>query len=128
MSGSAEQLLVSPVGRYGKFWRVEKNFTVHVDGETDVIPKTFLTDFASTQVPRLLLPEVTAYHDWLYEIQKYSRLRSDQLFMKYMIQRRINFIIRWGFYIGVRLFGWIPWWRNARKKRKGVSKVEVSDS
>jgi len=124
MSSCAEDLIVSPVGLYGKFWRLRQEFIVEVDGERDIVPQDFLTDFASTQVPRLLLPGASAYHDWLYWEQKYSRLRCDQLFMKYMITKRVNFIIRWAFYLGCRLFGWAAWWRNKWLKGRGVRRPE----
>lgn len=122
MSEFTNPLIVSPQGKYGKFWKLKEGLEYHVGTEESkeviYVPAGFITDFASTQIPRLLIPNCATIHDYLYSKQIYSRKRSDEIFMESMQVLQVNFIIRWTFYVGVRLFGFIPWWRHGRRKKR----------
>ena len=80
-----------------------------------VIPKGFITDGAS--VPRILywLFEPTGIlfipailHDYFYATKSVSRADADRIFRENVIKEGC-WLAGWLAWIGVRLFGWIPW-------------------
>jgi len=95
MSSFTEKLIVSPLPD-GKHWVVRKPFTYYIGEENSdsfvIVPAGFITDFAS--VPRIfwrLVPRWGKYgtaavlHDYLYWCQKYTRKRSDEIFLEAML-------------------------------------------
>lgn len=113
----------SPIG-LGKFWYIREELTFYVRGKKVVLPENFLTDFASTQMPRLLLPICATFHDWGYWEQKYPRKEYDLMFLELMTFFRINPVIKWMAYAFVRSpFGIVAWYINKWKKERGVSRI-----
>ena len=121
MSSFTKPLLVSAAGAYGKWWKTERDFEYHVGAEGSkeviIVKKGFLSDMASTQMPRLLLPQCAVLHDWNYQEQKYSRKRCDEIFLESMSVMKVNPIIKWSFYLVVRLFGFIPYYLHGRHRK-----------
>ena len=127
MSRFTEPLVVTPRPD-GKTWIILSDFGYGVgsEGSGDVInvPIGTYTDFAS--VPRLLwtiLPKWGKYgnaaviHDWLYWEQKRSRREADQIFLEGMEVLNVVAWQRTAIYRAVRMFGWLAWNSNRRKKR-----------
>lgn len=97
-------------------WTVMREFSFYftIDGEkrTVIIPKGFVTDFAST--PRILYPllpptgkhnRAALAHDYLYSIGRFSRKHSDQAFYQLLGACKVNKTISELAYWGLRLFG-----------------------
>jgi hypothetical protein len=93
--------------------RVPENIQVRLSCLTINIPKEFKTDGAS--IPRIfwwtgwrpfdgdtILPAIV--HDFLYRWH-FPRLTADLIFLNLMETRRVSFLKRWTYFIGVRLFG-----------------------
>lgn len=125
MSSFTEPLIVEKVGK--RTWKVAKTFIYRVgfkdSTEAIVVPKGFITDFAS--VPRIfwiLLPpdgrysQAAVLHDYLYKIQIYTRKKSDSIFLEAMKVLKVAWWKRWIMYRAVRLACWIPW----KKKRRNL--------
>ena len=85
------------------------------------VPAGFITDGAS--VPRILywlfeptgvlfLPAIV--HDYFYATQQISRAEADKIFRENVI-RESNIVAGYLAWVGIRLFGWIPWLK--RRKR-----------
>jgi len=101
----------------GRNARLFKNFRVKIsDRQTVVVPKGFVTDFAS--VPRLfwrIVPPWGVYspaavvHDYLYHNGALSRKESDRIFLKLMKRLDVPLWKRTVMYLAVRLFGWSAW-------------------
>ena len=96
-------------------WIVERPIHVTLtNGKRIVIPKGFITDFAS--VPRIfwsVIPPVGKYcgaavvHDYLYSKHQFPREFCDKQFYKLCLKED-NWHIRSAvMYIAVRLFGWL---------------------
>lgn len=95
----------------GREWRLHRRFVVEVEGEPIVIPRGFVTDFAS--VPRVPLAYLLAggigekaatLHDWLYAEQR-DRAFADRAFRAAL---ELEGEPRWRarlMYAGVRLGG-----------------------
>jgi len=98
-----------------------------------ITTSNFMTDFAS--IPWILRwwkdgtmgPQRIAgyFHDWLYSSQsEYSRKESDRIFrliIQGLDRSKCSFFTRWFMWLGLRLFGWLPWINNQRKYRKDPS-------
>ena len=85
------------------------------------VPAGFITDGAS--VPRILywlfeptgvlfLPAIV--HDYFYATQQISRAEADKIFRENVI-RESNIVAGYLAWIGIRLFGWIPWMLRRQK-------------
>ena len=94
------------------------------------MPLGFQTDFAS--VPRPLWPLVPRWgkygkaaiiHDYCYWEQRYTRMRSDEIFREAM---RVLGVAPWRMYLmywGARVFARGAWRRNQKLKQQGKNKV-----
>src|SRR4051812_49086074 len=85
-------------------------------GEKIVVPVGMTTDFGS--VPHVLWwlispigPATRAFvlHDYLYQRQIYTRMKSDQILLEAMGVLGVAWGTRWAIFIGVRTGGWMPW-------------------
>ena len=133
MSKFTEVLVVSPLAD-GRTWVTRKEFGYDVgkEGSEDSIdvPIGFMTDFASIPRPLwIILPRWGKYgnaaviHDYCYWDQSRSRLESDRIFHEAMGVLQVpKWKIR-AMYCSVRLFGWLAWSRNKRRKDKRISKI-----
>lgn len=66
-------------------------------------------------------------HDQLYEDnrvagQYLTRQQCDRVFYRAMQYAGFSTLIAFVFYVGVRLGGWWPWWRNRRRDAKKLSR------
>jgi hypothetical protein len=133
MSNFTDILLVSPLAD-GKTWVIQRPFgyDVGAEGSSDTIdvPVGFRTDFAT--VPRLLwvvLPKWGKYgnaaviHDYLYWTQARPREETDLIFFEAMGVLGVRPVVKYAMYWGVRAFGWIAWYCNARDRIEGVNRV-----
>ena len=131
MSRFTEPLVVTPLSD-GKTWVTLSDFGYEVgsEGSGDLINVQigFYTDFAS--IPRLLwivLPKWGKYgnaaviHDWLYWEQPRSRKESDDILLEGMGVLEVKTWKKYAIYWAVRLFGWIAWRGNQRKKNNAGS-------
>lgn len=93
-------------------------------GELIVVPSSTITDLAS--VPRVLWPILPPFgrytaaaviHDWLYLKQPVSRLRADNIFLEVMRELGVSWATRSAMWSGVRVGGWLPWRRAARRAK-----------
>jgi hypothetical protein len=93
----------------GDEYRLIQPYTVVVDGKTIIVPKGFITDFAS--VPRLfwrLFPPFGKYtpaavlHDYLCRKPGFSRAEADKIFLHHMESLGVPFYKRYPMYLGVR--------------------------
>jgi len=106
-------------------WELLEDLEYHVGGEfsTDIIivPKSFITDFAS--VPKAfwwLLPPTGKYspaaliHDFLYSTHARSRKECDKIFLEAMEVMSVAWWTRKTMYAAVRLFGGFAWKKESR--------------
>lgn len=103
---------------------IYENYTRKIgDNITVQIPKGFISDGAS--IPRILwgiFPPLHKWtdsaiiHDFLYKTQFIDRKVCDEIFLKCMLEDRVNKIVSYLFYFSVRLFGRFAW--NKYKKSK----------
>jgi hypothetical protein len=115
-----------PLGRYlpgGKLFRLEEPLVYEIghegSGQAIVVPKGFVTDFAS--IPRLsqvLIPKdigrrAAIVHDWLYATRgckgTFTRQQCDEIFLEAMQVLRVPWLVRRAMYRAVRLGGWAAW-------------------
>lgn len=85
-------------------------------GEHVIVPKSFITDFASIpRVLRRLLPKMDSHiraavlHDWLYLTGLDPRWIADRAFLEVMRQHGTPAWKRYPMYWGVRAGGWYAW-------------------
>ena len=123
-------LVVSPLPD-GIRWEVLEPFEYYTNtygiakGDIIRVPKGFITDFAS--IPRLFWSIIggptgkytksAVIHDYGYHSQRFTRLRTDQMFLEGMKVLGVGWLKRYLMYNAVRLAGWRPW-NNYRKKIK----------
>jgi len=92
-----------------------------------VVPKGFISDCAS--IPRLLWPIIgqpfdwrwrkeSVLHDFLYRTngQIVTRKVADQIFYDALREGGLRYTKAKAMYLGVRLFGWLPWGNNQGEK------------
>lgn len=117
-------------------WMLTDPFEFHYRIDRDgirrklVVPRGFLTDFASVPLPfRLILPPWGRYgyasvvHDWLYWEQSLPRATADVLLLEGMRTLGVRGPVRWAIYAGVRAFGASAWLRNREDRARGVLRV-----
>jgi len=118
MSFNSEPLTVTQISSI--LWKIERDITYHVGSKdsTDVIivPKGFITDFASVPWPaNMLIPlsgkhnMAACVHDFLYCVQTRSRLESDKIFLEALTALEVNWFKRQIMYRAVRIGGGRPW-------------------
>jgi hypothetical protein len=126
------RLVVSPFGD-GKYWYLREPLKwVANSGNTIVVQRGFVTDFAS--VPRLiwwLFPPWAKYgnaavvHDYCYWEQRMSRKEADAVILEGMKDLGVNWLTRQLIYRALRLFGSIAWWQD--KRDKAANHIQVID-
>lgn len=95
-------------------------------GEIEV-PVGFVSDGAS--IPRMAWPfvgspwsgryaEAAVIHDYLYDEQDYERVDCDKTFLEAMEVLKVPRWKRRTIYRSVRMFGWIPWNKHAKRRKK----------
>ncbi|MGD2011395.1 MAG: DUF1353 domain-containing protein, partial [Desulfobacterales bacterium] len=62
-------------------------------------------------------------HDYLYWDQRYSRLRSDDIFLEAMKVLEVDQLTAWLLYQSVSWFGWLSWKSNRERKKEGRDRV-----
>ena len=111
-----DELLVESLG---KLWRLARPYNFYYEINSVrihvVVPKGFLTDFAST--PKILYPifppvgiynKATMLHDYLYDITctlNITRKQADQFLLQALEVLGVSFLKRWLMYLGIRLGG-----------------------
>lgn len=115
MAFKTKLVVREPNGKPGN-WILERDLIYQ--GKTDIIvvPKGFVTDFAS--VPKIfwnILPPFGKYtkaaviHDYLYFTKMFSREDSDGIFLRIMEELEVSWVKRKTIYRAVRMFGWTVW-------------------
>lgn len=115
MSSFTKPLIVE---RVGDKWKLHTPFEYRLGNSDEVVrvPEGFVTDFAS--IPQAfwsILPPHGPYaaaavvHDYLYKYHKYTRKRSDQIFLEGMKVLGVNWFVRGIMYNAVRWFGGSAW-------------------
>jgi len=116
----------------GEFWVLGNDliFTIRDTGEKIIVPRGFVTDFAS--VPRIFwtfFPKHGEYtraaivHDFLYWEQKCSREQADELFDIVMADSEVDSTTRFSIYTAVRVWGDDAWEENARARQDGDIRI-----
>ena len=116
----------------GEYWKMHEAmyFEVGNTGEYIVVPKGFVTDFAST--PSLLksvFPKSGPYlvgaivHDYLYWNQSCTKEQADNIFLQAMEKAKIGSIKRKTIWAAVDNFGSSAWEENSKRKKSGYIKV-----
>ncbi len=133
MSRFTELLLVSPLPD-GRNWVIKKDFGYAVgkkdSNEVIDVPIGFVTDFASVPRPLWwLFPKWGKYgnaaviHDFLYWDQRYSKKKSDYIFLEAMKVLGVNKVTSFLLYKSVSWFGCFAWKSNQRRKKRGYDKL-----
>lgn len=95
-------------------------------GERFMIPAGFRTDLASIPWYLRWLPGFSPtglhrlaaiLHDYLYTVQDRTRAEADALFLEAMEACGVGPVLRKSLYAGVRIGGWLTWWRRGRSMR-----------
>ena len=113
----------------GETWTVNESMDYEVgavgSGERIIVPKGTLTDFGS--VPHFLWSFISpigkatrafVLHDYLYQIQIYTRLRSDQILLEAMEVLGVGWLKRHTVYRGVRMGGMFPWNQHTKELKE----------
>jgi len=117
---------LEPLGRYlpgGKLFRLEEPLVYEIgqegSGRCVVVPRGFVTDFASIPRPsQVLIPKdvgrrAAIVHDWLYATKGlkgfFTRKRCDEIFLEAMEVLKVPWATRHAMYSAVRLGGWWVW-------------------
>jgi hypothetical protein len=125
-------VVVSPFAD-GTYWYLRENLRwLSAAGEEYVVPRGFVTDFAS--IPRpfwWLLPKWARYgsasivHDFNYWEQKYDRKTADRAMVEGMKDLNVGGVTRAMIYFFLRLFGGFAWRNNRKKNEAGFIRVIV---
>jgi len=116
----------------GEYWVLgnELVFTIRETGQRIVVPRGFVTDFAS--VPRVFwtfFPKHGEYtraaivHDYLYWEQKCNREQADELFDIVMEDSEVDSTSRFTIYAAVRVWGDDAWEENTGLKEQGYMRI-----
>lgn len=116
----------------GEYWVLGDDlvFTIRETGQRIVVPRGFVTDFAS--VPRVFwsfFPKHGVYsraaivHDFLYWQQQCTREQADELFDIVMEDSDVDTTSRLTIYAAVRVWGDDAWEANAEAKEAGYIRV-----
>lgn len=124
-----DEILVEPILQpvaKGYTWEVKDPFTFKDDEiGVQVVPDGFVSDLGS--IPRFFWniippfgPATPAYlaHDFLYFSQQYERSTCDAVLLRLMNVCGVGFFTRHLVYRNVRLFGWMAWEQDAKKKEE----------
>lgn len=116
----------------GEYWVLGNDlvFTVRETGQRIVVPRGFVTDFAS--VPRIFwsfFPRHGEYtraaivHDFLYWEQRCSREQADELFDIVMQDSDVDSTTRLTIYAAVRVWGDGAWQANSEARQQGYVRI-----
>lgn len=116
----------------GEFWVLGSNlvFTIPGTGQRIVVPRGFVTDFAS--VPRIfwtVFPKHGEYttaaivHDYLYWRQQCTREQADELFEFVMKDSDVSSGTRFAIYGAVRFGGGAAWESNQQAREDGYIRI-----
>ena len=107
------------------------NYVVGTTSIVITVPKGFVTDFAS--IPRALwsfglspngtYSKAAIVHDYLYWIQRCTRLQADNILDIAMKEAKVEPITRTAIYEGVRAGGRSAWRQNASEKLAGLPRL-----
>lgn len=111
-----------------KHFVLSEDFTYRATFGDITAPAGFVTDFDS--VPRLPLAywltkgrtrRAPVVHDYLYDVQEIagvqiSRRLADAIFLEAMVDEGVRPAARYAIWLGVRVGGWLPWWRHRRRR------------
>ena len=98
-----------------KYWEVLEEYSYETSRGLVVVPKGFMTDYAS--VPKIFRNIINTYgkhgraavvHDWLYSSQckiDVTRAEADKIFLEIMIEWNVKKYKRILMYVLVRMFG-----------------------
>jgi len=77
-----------------------------------IVPKGFVTDFASTPKyihwlykPQGKYSKASVVHDFMYSVNWYTRKIADKTFLEIMLHDKVSRFTAYSFYYSVRLFG-----------------------
>lgn len=118
MTSVYPKIVVSKVfGKKFSWWKLEKNCLVKLDSEHLLIPKGYVTNFAS--VPRIfylfipphgLTVNPSIVHDYLYEKDNNkTRKQCDDIWKQLMKEAGVKDWQIYSMYIFVRIFGSFNW-------------------
>jgi hypothetical protein len=116
-----------------KFWITAEDMAYIIGSTSDriVVPKGFVTDFASIPQPLWSLG-LTPYgqysraaliHDYLYWSQGCGREQADRILVIAMKESKVGQFDEALIYQGVNLGGTGPWNQNARERKAGLPRV-----
>lgn len=80
--------------------------------------KDFPTD-GCTMAPDLDFADCCKHHDFQYSTTHLTRLQSDRQ-LRYCIKNKGYPILCWVYWLGVRLFGWIPYYFGKSYKNRKI--------
>ncbi len=112
----------------GKFSMLAADYRYVLDGEEVVIPRGFVTDFAS--VPGALhsafgphgrYSRAAIVHDFLYWAQPCTREQADNIMQRIMIESGVDAVTRTSIFKAVDWFGAKAWNSNRRERESGDS-------
>lgn len=126
MSSFTEKLFITPFDDDMIRWVLTESFTYEIgelgSGKKVVVPKGFVTDFATTWPFHRILPRQGRYgkaavvHDYLCTYKtilingqavKITRAEGDKIFLEAMGVSKVNLVLRYGMYAYVRLYALI---------------------
>ena len=120
---------IHPSDEMGTVLRTLKNTVIRFREKTFCIRKGFESDGVST--PRFLWASVSpaidprsirggVAHDYIYRVQPmgWTRGEADLMFFIFLVEDGLGIWNALKAYVGVRLFGWIPWRNNRENKEE----------
>jgi len=120
-----------------KFWITVEDMTYVIGGTTQriVVPKGFVTDFASIPHPLWSLglsphgqySRAAVVHDYLYWSQACTRAQSDRLLVIAMKESSVSTFDEFLVYEGVDKGGTGPWNANAAERKAGLPRIVPED-
>lgn len=117
----------------GKYWVTaeEMSWIIGDTSEKIVVPKGFVTDFAS--IPeKLSIVGLTAHgpynraaviHDFLYWAQSCTKEQADRLLVIAMKESHVGILNGWAIHKGVDIGGKPAWNNNAKERERGLPKI-----
>lgn len=123
-------LVVSPFAD-GTYWYLREELRwLSASGEEHVVPRGFVTDFASIPRPLWwLLPKWARYgnaavvHDFNYWEQRKSRKAADRAMVEGMRDLGVGKLTRNSIYFFLRMFGGFAWRGNGKRRNAGRIRV-----
>ena len=107
-------IIIEEYGNSNRMWKLHATLIYEGNKQNFIIPKGFVTDFAS--IPKcfwwLISPlerhmKAAIVHDYLYQNSITSRKDADRIFRRMMKELRVGLIKRNLMFGMVRIFGWL---------------------